>query len=77
MSTPLRAVIHNGKIEPVQPVNLPEGTHVLVTPAPDGGVDNAGREPSEQRKLGTLRGTVKFVAPDFDAPLNDFEDYTA
>ncbi|MBW3538955.1 MAG: type II toxin-antitoxin system Phd/YefM family antitoxin [Planctomycetes bacterium] len=28
-----------------------------------------------QRKLGTLRGTVLHVAPDFDAPLDDFQDY--
>jgi prevent-host-death family protein len=24
-----------------------------------------------QRKLGNLRGTVKYMAPDFDAPLDD------
>jgi antitoxin (DNA-binding transcriptional repressor) of toxin-antitoxin stability system len=28
-----------------------------------------------QRKLGTLRGTVKFMAADFDAPLHDFKEY--
>ncbi len=27
------------------------------------------------RKLGTLRGTVLEMAPDFDAPLDDFEEY--
>jgi prevent-host-death family protein len=27
------------------------------------------------RKLGTLHGTVTYVAPDFDAPLDDFDDY--
>ncbi len=27
------------------------------------------------RKLGTLRGTVQYVAPDFDAPLEDFQEY--
>ena len=27
------------------------------------------------RKLGTMRGTVKFIAPDFDAPLDDFREY--
>ena len=36
--------------------------------------------PAEQRKQtprrpGTLRGTVKYMAPDFDAPLNDFTEY--
>jgi antitoxin (DNA-binding transcriptional repressor) of toxin-antitoxin stability system len=31
-----------------------------------------------QRKLrqsGTLRGTVLYMAPDFDAPLEDFKEY--
>jgi prevent-host-death family protein len=29
----------------------------------------------QPRKLGTLRGTVKFISPDFDAPLEDFREY--
>lgn len=29
-----------------------------------------------QRKLGSLRGTVTYVAPDFDAPLEDFQEYS-
>jgi antitoxin (DNA-binding transcriptional repressor) of toxin-antitoxin stability system len=32
--------------------------------------------PSRQpRQLGTLKGTVLYMAPDFDAPLDDFKDY--
>ena len=27
------------------------------------------------RRLGTLQGTVAFVAPDFDEPLADFGEY--
>lgn len=27
------------------------------------------------RRPGTLRGTVLYMAPDFDAPLEDFKDY--
>jgi prevent-host-death family protein len=27
------------------------------------------------RRLGTLKGTVSHVAPDFDAPLEDFREY--
>ena len=26
------------------------------------------------RRLGTLRGTVLYMAPDFDAPLEDFKE---
>jgi predicted DNA-binding antitoxin AbrB/MazE fold protein len=35
MSKTLRAVIHEGKIEPLEQVNLPEGSKVLVTLLPD------------------------------------------
>ena len=31
--------------------------------------------PPAQRKLGSLRGTVKYMAPDFDAPLDEFKEY--
>ena len=27
------------------------------------------------RRLGTMRGTVLYMAPDFDAPLEDFKEY--
>jgi prevent-host-death family protein len=33
-------------------------------------------ELSGQRKLGNLRGTVQYMAPDFDAPLDEFKEYT-
>jgi antitoxin (DNA-binding transcriptional repressor) of toxin-antitoxin stability system len=36
------------------------------------GVGTAERPP---RKLGTLKGTVLYMAPDFDAPLEDFKEY--
>jgi prevent-host-death family protein len=29
----------------------------------------------KRRQLGTLRGTVIYIAPDFDAPLEDFKEY--
>jgi antitoxin (DNA-binding transcriptional repressor) of toxin-antitoxin stability system len=28
-----------------------------------------------RRHLGTLKGTVLYMAPDFDAPLEDFKEY--
>ncbi len=27
------------------------------------------------RRLGTMKGTVLYMAPDFDAPLEDFKEY--
>jgi prevent-host-death family protein len=29
----------------------------------------------QPRQPGTLRGTVLYMAPDFDAPLEDFKEY--
>ena len=34
--------------------------------------EHPGRHP---RRPGTLRGTVKYMAPDFDAPLGEFKEY--
>ena len=35
---------------------------------------NKGSE-RKPRQPGTLRGTVLYMAPDFDAPLEDFKEY--
>ena len=32
-------------------------------------------EAHQKRKLGTLKGLVKHIASDFDAPLDDFKEY--
>jgi antitoxin (DNA-binding transcriptional repressor) of toxin-antitoxin stability system len=33
------------------------------------------QSPRPPRKLGTLKGTVLYMAPDFDAPLEEFKEY--
>ena len=33
------------------------------------------RQPSAKRRLGTMKGSVLSIAPDFDAPLDDFQEY--
>lgn len=33
------------------------------------------RSVAKPRKLGSLAGTVQYMAPDFDAPLEDFKEY--
>jgi len=38
-------------------------------------LSSAQKLPVQQRKLGTLKGTVQYLAPDFDAPLEDFKEY--
>jgi len=32
-------------------------------------------KPPSKRKLGSLRGLIKHIADDFDAPLNDFKKH--
>jgi prevent-host-death family protein len=32
--------------------------------------------PAGRRQLGTMRGSVTYMAPDFDAPLEDFKEYS-
>ncbi len=34
-----------------------------------------GQPARKPRQLGTLKGTVLYMAPDFDAPLEDFKEY--
>lgn len=31
--------------------------------------------PRNERRLGSMRGTVLYMAPDFDAPLDEFKEY--
>ena len=38
-------------------------------------VHAVGRPQRKPRQPGTLRGTVTYMAPDFDAPLEDFKEY--
>ncbi|HEY2911377.1 MAG TPA: hypothetical protein VGI99_14095 [Gemmataceae bacterium] len=32
-------------------------------------------EPARERRLGTQRGSVLYMAEDFNAPLEDFKEY--
>ena len=35
----------------------------------------SAQQPSVSRRLGTMKGSVLYMAPDFDAPLDDFREY--
>jgi antitoxin (DNA-binding transcriptional repressor) of toxin-antitoxin stability system len=59
-------------IEKIQP-----GEEILITRDREAvarliGEAKLARQP---RQSGTLRGTVLYMAPDFDAPLEEFKDY--
>jgi hypothetical protein len=66
MAHALRATVRAGQLEVDEPLDLPEGTVVDLVPIPQ----TAHPRP----KFGSARGRVQ-MAPDFDAPLDDFADY--
>jgi prevent-host-death family protein len=55
---------------------LPPGSEITVTEHghPVARIVTA-KASRPERQLGTLRGTVLHIAPDFDAPLDDFKEY--
>lgn len=57
--------------------NLKPGDEVVITDndEPVARLVAAEQRPQTPRRPGTLRGTVKYMAPDFDAPLDDFKEY--
>jgi antitoxin (DNA-binding transcriptional repressor) of toxin-antitoxin stability system len=56
--------------------NLPPGEELVIEqdgkPVAKLTAEPPARKP---RTPGTLRGTVLYMAPDFDAPLDDFKEY--
>ena len=54
--------------EAVVIVNGPEAVQLVPIAAP-------AETPRKQRQFGSAAGQIR-LAPDFDAPLNDFADYT-
>jgi prevent-host-death family protein len=63
----LSELVH--QLNPGEELIITENNHpvarLLATPTPK-------RQP---RRPGTLRGTVLYMASDFDAPLDDFKEY--
>jgi antitoxin (DNA-binding transcriptional repressor) of toxin-antitoxin stability system len=51
------------------------GEEVLIVEKDQPVAKLIGARAKPPRKLGSLRGTVRFMAPDFDAPLIDFKEY--
>jgi prevent-host-death family protein len=66
--TNLSELIH--RLTPGQEVVIMENGRPLARIVP--ALQNPQRKP---RQPGTLRGTVLYMSPDFDAPLDDFKEY--
>ena len=54
---------------------LTPGDEVVITEADQPVAKIVAAEQPGPCRLGALRGTVLYMAPDFDAPLNDFKEY--
>ena len=57
--------------------NLQPGDEVVITEndQPVARLISTEQRQQAPRRPGTLRGTVQYMAPDFDAPLEDFKEY--
>jgi prevent-host-death family protein len=57
--------------------NLQPGEVITITrdDKPLARLTGAEEVPKPTRKLGTMKGTVLYMAPDFDAPLEEFKEY--
>jgi hypothetical protein len=66
MANALRATVKAGHLVIDEPIDLPDGTAVDLVPVP--------QTPQSRPKFGSAAGRVH-MAPDFDAPLDDFADY--
>lgn len=64
----LSELIHD--LHPGDEVIITEGEQPVARLLPA-----ATRREGKKRQLGTLHGTVLYIAPDFDAPLEDFKDH--
>jgi prevent-host-death family protein len=64
----LAELIH--RLTPGEEVVITENNQPVARLVPAPGT--RGRQP---RRPDTLRGTVLYMAPDFDAPLDDFKEY--
>ena len=56
---------------------LHPGEEILITrdQKPVARLVGEGTQPRPPRKLGTMKGSVLSMAPDFDAPLEEFREY--
>jgi antitoxin (DNA-binding transcriptional repressor) of toxin-antitoxin stability system len=61
---------------PILVHGLAPGDEIVITEGdrPVAKIVPAGAAPMP-RQLGTLRGTVLYMSPDFDAPLEEFKEY--
>ena len=58
-----------GKLQPGEEIIITSGNQPVAR------LIGEPKQTRQPRKPGTLKGTVLYIAPDFDAPLEDFKEY--
>jgi prevent-host-death family protein len=58
-----------GKLQPGEEIIITSGNRPVAR------LIGEAKQTQQPRKPGTLKGTVLYMAPDFDAPLEDFKEY--
>ena len=71
MTKTLHGKVHGRTIELDEDPGVADGQEVEVEVREIGLAQPA----TKPRRLGTLRGTVRHMASDFDAPLEEFKEY--
>ncbi len=70
-ATEIKTHLH-ARIEQLSESQLKQLRKLVNENFPEGKVT---QKPKKKRKLGTMPGLVKYMAPDFNEPLEDFKDY--
>ena len=71
MNKTVHGRIRGTTIELEEDLGVPDGQEVEVQVRV---LETRERE-IESRRLGTMKGSVTYMAADFDAPLNEFKEY--
>jgi hypothetical protein len=71
----LKAHVRGGRLLLDEPTDLPEGSEPRVALIEEGEPLPEAKQKPGPRSPGTGRGVFGPIAPDFDAPLADFDEY--
>lgn len=74
MYTTIKGLYDNGKIVLYEQPPIDAPTEVLVTFTKEVTTAPEKIEPTSERKFGFGKGTVLYMAPDFDDPIDDLFD---
>ena len=75
MLTTIKGTYSNGQVTLLEPPPTEEAVEVLVTFTEKASLNANPIEPAKRRIAGFSKGTILYMAPDFDAPLDELNEY--